>query len=38
MNIMDEIEYSLEGLQRNANINLLVENMFTRIARLESGD
>jgi len=36
MNIMDEIEYSLEGLQRNANINLLVENMFTRIARLEA--
>lgn len=37
MNIMDEIEYSLEGLQRNANINLLIENMFTRIARLEAG-
>lgn len=34
--IMDEIEYSLEGLQRNANINLLVENLFTRIARLET--
>ncbi|MCQ4573828.1 MAG: DNA polymerase III subunit delta' [Candidatus Brocadiales bacterium] len=34
--IMDEIKYSLEALRRNANINLLVENMFTRIARLET--
>ncbi len=34
--IMDEINSSLDGLQRNANINLLVENLFTRIARLES--
>ncbi|MEE9199959.1 MAG: DNA polymerase III subunit delta' [Candidatus Brocadiales bacterium] len=34
--IMDEIEYSLVGLRCNAHINLLVENMFTRIARLES--
>ncbi len=34
--IMNEINFSLDGLRRNANINLLVENMFTRIARLES--
>ncbi|MFQ5862926.1 MAG: DNA polymerase III subunit delta', partial [Candidatus Brocadiales bacterium] len=32
-NIMEEIQYSLDGLQRNANINLLVENLFSRIAR-----
>lgn len=34
--IMGEINSSLDGLRRNANINLLVENMFTRIARLEA--
>lgn len=35
--IIEEIEDSLAGLQRNANINLLVDNLFTRIARLETG-
>lgn len=35
--IIDEIKYSLDGLRFNANINLLVENLFSRIARLEAG-
>lgn len=36
MGIMEEVLDSLEGLHYNANITLLLEDMFSRIARLES--